>query len=137
MIIEPGKFYKTRAGEKARIYSDDNGECAVTRFHGAIYSVAARLWAQRGWSELGLIKNNDLLDEDDIIAEWTEPHPLANAKPGDVVWVRDMQCGPWGLAVFDALEENAAYPVFVRRTSDDESSSGWRFGKPYVPGEKP
>lgn len=134
MIIEPGKFYKTRNGRKARIYATDGGDDFP--LHGAVFD--ASRWDPRAWRKDGLVFHHLRGEHSaDIIAEWTEPHPLANAKPGDVVWVRDDDQSAWFIRLFSSLEGDEDYPVIASDYSDLSLKAGWRYGKPYIPGEQP
>ncbi|MDE2468624.1 MAG: hypothetical protein KGL35_07750, partial [Bradyrhizobium sp.] len=110
MIIEPGKFYKTRDGRKVRIYATDgkfqrNGRL-VSSIHGAFLQYGGieqeSRWLCQVWLANGRL-GETFLDDLDIIAEWAEPHPLANAKPGDVVWVRDCDESTWAIRLFMEL----------------------------------
>ncbi len=133
MNIEPGKFYRTRDGRKVRIYATDGQRsCQV---HGAVFECGR--WDIRDWWINGSYGRQDEADSADIIAEWTEPHPLANAKRGDPIWVRDGDCGGWSLRLFARLEKGDRYPVIASDCSDLSVSAGWFYGKPYIPGEAP
>ena len=141
MIIESGKFYRTRDGRKVRIYATDGGYwrngAIVPSVHGAVlmydHVPSERRWLCQVWDANGRL-GDTFTDDIDIIAEWTEPHPLANAKPGDVVWVRDDEDKSWVLRVFLRLDDGL---VACRADMDWDCECGWDFGKPYVPGEKP
>jgi len=68
MEIKVGAFYKTRGGQKARIYAVDgcNGEV----IHGAIFQTGQ--WASISWLPSGSAYSNSQ-SEYDLIEEWTEP----------------------------------------------------------------
>jgi hypothetical protein len=68
MKIEPGKLYKTRGGQKARIYAVDTGETAV--IHGAIFFNGQ--WGLMSWCSKGSAYVN-AQSHYDLIEEWTEP----------------------------------------------------------------
>lgn len=69
MKIEPGKFYKTRSGRKARIYAVDGD--SVRPIHGAI--IANGDWILAGWGMDGNFYDSSNESEYDLISEWTEP----------------------------------------------------------------
>ncbi len=133
MNIEPGKFYRTRDGRKVRIYATD-GQLDEP-IHGACFAHGG--WSAYVWCPNGQAFEDELEHPADIIAEWTEPHPLANAKRGDPIWVRDGDCGGWSLRLFARLEKGDRYPVIASDCSDLSVSAGWFYGKPYIPGEAP
>lgn len=73
--IEPGKFYKTRRGDKARIYdaSGTENENSCFFWHGAILcSDRPEFWSYCGWDKFGRASYavNKPEDGDDIVAEW-------------------------------------------------------------------
>lgn len=75
MKLEVGKFYKTRGGDKARIYAvDAGGDYPV---HGAVYCPAPHPgnseWEFMTWCPDGSYYGNEDEDRLDIIAEWHEP----------------------------------------------------------------
>ena len=55
MKIEAGKFYKTRGGNKARVYATDGGEGYP--IHGAVSMPAGGHWRSATWSDDGLYYN--------------------------------------------------------------------------------
>lgn len=69
--IEVGKFYKTRDGSKVRIYATDGS--SRHPIHGAIQYEDG--WHQRGWSLSGKFLNFPGENQEDLIAEWSEPKP--------------------------------------------------------------
>ena len=75
MNIEVGKFYKTREGEKVRIYATD-GHGGDT-LHGAVYY--DNRWLDQRWDKYGKCWQNidrsksDGASELDIVSEWVEP----------------------------------------------------------------
>lgn len=69
--IEEGKFYRTRDGQKARIYATDGGY--DERYHGAILCDMG--WFSTTWAEHGAWWSIDGAVHDyDIVAEWTDKH---------------------------------------------------------------
>ncbi len=135
MNIEPGKFYRTREGRKVRIYATD-GE-GPYKIHGAVFVDGE--WVFDTWLLDGTVFADRRNNDDDIIAKWIEPHPLANAKPGDPIWVRDAGDACWVIKLFSELNEGAPANCYVAATSrtDFGDLSFWRYGKPYIPGEAP
>lgn len=70
MKIEPGKLYRTRGGQKARIYAVDGEQ--PWPIHGAV--LENREWKQYGWWPDGRFdRNTDNHRHLDLIEEWTEP----------------------------------------------------------------
>lgn len=70
MNIEANKHYKTRGGEKVRIYATD---CSgIYSVHGAILSTDG--WWVSGWLDNGR-KSYRAQDDIDIVSEWEEPPP--------------------------------------------------------------
>ena len=75
MKIEAGKFYKTRGGEKVRIYAVDGA--GVFSIHGAV--LERESWVVTSWNEDG---SSDFSESNDIAGEWVEPSPKLKA------WIR-------------------------------------------------
>ncbi len=70
MKIEVGKLYKTRGGQKARIYAVDG--CTGVEIHGAIEH--QRCWAARTWcSDGNYFDDSSTTCAEDLISEWTDP----------------------------------------------------------------
>jgi len=68
--IEPNKYYKTRDGQKAKVYATDCGGSYPV--HGAIQQIENDVWWQTVWTLDGLLcppKCNYI----DLVAEWREP----------------------------------------------------------------
>jgi len=72
MKIEAGKFYKTRGGEKVRIYAVDGA--GVFSIHGAV--LERESWVVTSWNEDG---SSDFSESNDIAGEWVEPSPKLKA----------------------------------------------------------
>lgn len=71
MKIEVGKFYKTRAGDKVRIYAVDAG--GLYPIHAAILIIGE--WVPYSYTAGGtLLSCGDLRDED-LMSEWCESKP--------------------------------------------------------------
>lgn len=87
MNIEPGKFYKTRGGNKVRIYATD-GEAPYV-IHGAIFY---KTWVACTWTSAGRLWNGPEAIEN-IVAEWSDkPEVDWSAMPRWANWVA-MDCG--------------------------------------------
>jgi hypothetical protein len=70
--FEPGKYYKTRDGRKARIYITDAG--GTYPVHGAVWNT--NIWILHTWQTDGIFNNQMILKSSlDLIAEWEEPTP--------------------------------------------------------------
>lgn len=70
MEIKVGNFYKTRGGNKVRIYdTESGGACTI---HGAVLSKKG-FWESRSWGINGNFYQDKTKDRDDIIEEWREP----------------------------------------------------------------
>ena len=71
LVIEVGKFYRTRNNKKARIYATDAGrEFAV---HGAIYCENINAWVPQRWHISGKEFSQEKEFDFDLICEWEEP----------------------------------------------------------------
>lgn len=90
MNIERGKFYKTRGGNKVRIYATDGARPHST--HGAIHIEGG--WRKNDWlppGRLGTVESDH-----DIIAEWTDkPEVDWSAMPRWANWVAMDAGGRW------------------------------------------
>lgn len=87
MNIEPGKFYKTRGGNKVRIYATDGGPGRYV-VHGAFMDSGE--WHPDVWCIGGECYATDDTSESpkDIIAEWTDrPEADWSAMPRWANWV--------------------------------------------------
>jgi hypothetical protein len=70
MKIEVGRFYKTRAGQKARIYAIDGG--GGHPIHGAIY-YSDEEWIPEDWTTGGFcLYGADTSRPNDIVSEWSD-----------------------------------------------------------------
>lgn len=77
LTFEVGKFYRTRNGEKARVYALDGG--AFQTVHGAIWSGGG--WCSTTWQENGSRNVTYLKDRNDLVAEWYDtPEPITLGK---------------------------------------------------------
>ena len=74
MTLEVGKFYKTRSGDKVRIYATDgrNMEDAPHPVHGAI--LCENGWVAEQWSVEGKYDYDGSATQSDIVSEWTPYH---------------------------------------------------------------
>jgi hypothetical protein len=90
MKFEPGKYYKTRDGRKARIYITDAG--GTYSIHGAVWTTD--IWVQHTWqADGGFNYEKPGGSSLDLVAEWEEP------KPREIVyeWVFSIN-GDWVLS---------------------------------------
>jgi hypothetical protein len=72
MKFEPGKYYKTRDGRKARIYITDAG--GTYSIHGAVWTTD--IWVQHTWqADGGFNYEKPGGSSLDLVAEWEEPKP--------------------------------------------------------------
>lgn len=69
MKIEVGKFYRTRAGHKARVYATDAG--GSYPIHGAIGMDGA--WTTADWCASGHFVADSEEAASDLIGQWREP----------------------------------------------------------------
>lgn len=76
MIIEPGKFYKTRDGRKARIYAVDGALPFL--IHGA--TLGSVKWIFCEWTMNGAAWASGEEHPSDIVSEWTEEPQLEKKK---------------------------------------------------------
>lgn len=74
MVIEVGKFYRTRDGRKAVVYSFYGEKGTEDEIHGAIRAIDNDVWLPRCWSIGGNFMKKCESDCD-LVAEWVEPKP--------------------------------------------------------------
>lgn len=93
LTIEPGKFYRTRNGYKARIYATDGGD-TKNLIHGAILKQDDS-WLSQCWHAGGKYFNKCQCD-DDIVSEWIDA-PVVNwsAMPAWANFVAKDSDGAW------------------------------------------
>lgn len=70
--IEPGKFYRTKTGLKARIYALDGG--GTFPIHGSIFYGEA--WCPTMWMKGGFVTPKNITHDNTLVASWVEPEPL-------------------------------------------------------------
>lgn len=93
MKIEVGKFYKTRDGMKARIYSlDGEGEYPI---HGALL-IYDKGWHIISWLESGRQFQNSS-DRSDLVSEWVEPPKKKRRE----AWSKTSPCGLSGIVFIE------------------------------------
>lgn len=114
-VIQVGKFYRTRGGRKARIYSTDAGTDAAAMIHGAIRSRGGDLWVQQGWALDGSVCESQT--DDDIIGEWVEPHPAESWPVDAKIQVRNCDSQGWVYRHFARYESGKVYAWDYGRTS--------------------
>jgi len=75
MKIEVGKLYKTRCGDKVRIYATDGA--GSWPIHGA--ALESEGWCDESWSSLGSSSFKHSFNHKkmgrEIVSEWEEPKP--------------------------------------------------------------
>lgn len=73
-VFEPGKEYRTRCGDRARVYALDGDEGYP--IHGAIlYDSEEGLWTGECWTAEGLFNEDEYDSRDLTDKEWEEPKP--------------------------------------------------------------
>lgn len=88
--IEVGKYYRTKNGNKARIYATDGG--FGKKIHGAFLR-SDGAWIPEWWLKDGKCMNNTWLD---LIAEWTEPIDFdPSCLPSWATWIAMARSGNW------------------------------------------
>lgn len=119
---EIGKVYRTPSGNKFRVHALDGAPgCEVI---GALFE-------NGHWSaDCGPL---EILS---TLPEWIDPHPLADAKPGDAIWVRDDETQQWGINLFVSFDRAKEFPIASSAIAGLLPISSWRYGKPYIPGGK-
>jgi len=86
LIIETGKFYKTRCGYKVIIYAIHEQKAWYRNIHGAFFK--SDCWFSESWVAEG--KFLELEEHDfDIVSEWTEPHPAESWEVDKKILVSD------------------------------------------------
>lgn len=87
--IQPGKFYRTRDGRKARVYVIDGSEPYPV--HGAVFEIGS--WDCRTWRLNGRYSN----DNCDLIAEWIDKPEIDWSKmpEGTVAVFNSCKSGHW------------------------------------------
>jgi len=96
LVIEAGKYYKTRGGDKAEIYKVIYGTGIISsgsiKLHGAVYN--GNQWNISVWNEEGkyMIEQSSA----DLIAPWID-EPVVNwdAMPAWANWVAMEDEGDW------------------------------------------
>lgn len=92
MNIEPGKFYRTRDGKKARIYATDGG--SPYQIHGAVQ--CDEVWVSHTWTKDGIFREGTLQADSDLISEWREePEVPWERVPIECKWVAMDAGGRW------------------------------------------
>ena len=86
LVIEVGKFYKTRCGYKVQIYAIYPEKKSYRNIHGAYMFKGDYIHAS--WLPKGNFFMNEGYDLD-IISEWTEPHPAENWEVDKKILVSD------------------------------------------------
>jgi hypothetical protein len=76
MRIEEGKFYRSRDGHKARIYSVEGG--GQFPIHGALLETAG--WVGHVWQNDGTFLRVEGSSRFDLVAEWVEQEPESSAS---------------------------------------------------------
>lgn len=79
MKIEPGKFFKLRNGQKARIYAVDVGREKI--IHGAYCDDNGFMLA---WYSDGRTDRDGIDSVWDIVSEWVEPKPKKRRE----IWIK-------------------------------------------------
>ena len=132
LIIEVGKFYKTREGCKVRIYALDGGLCG-TMIHGAFLTITStnKIWNPARWYKNG----KNYLDGDfalDIVSEYTEPHPAESWEVDKKILVSSNGID-WFKRHFAKYENGQFYVWNIGGTSwtaQDNNCFEWKFAKP-------
>jgi hypothetical protein len=93
MKIEPGKFYITRDGRKARIYATDSGHERYP-IHGACLEEES-FWSQESWKAAGDARDG-IQHHSDLISPWVEK-PVVDwtAMPDGAIAVAKGKDGTW------------------------------------------
>lgn len=73
MKLESGKFYRTRGGDKVRIYATYG--CGSYPVHGAVVWDKTT-WCSQTWTGSGRFDLEKESSHLDIVAEWEEPKPM-------------------------------------------------------------
>lgn len=72
MIIEVGKHYKTRNGDRVRIYAlDAGGDFPI---HGAILGKVTSAWQPCSWAAGGTHLPHGEIADNDLLEEWPNFH---------------------------------------------------------------
>ena len=131
MDIKVGKFYKTRSGNKAKIY-----EIFDNYYIGAVYFETSTLWVPLVWS-----KGQNIASSEgslyDIVSEWTEPHPAESWEVDKKILVSD-DGEIWANRHFSKFENGAVYTWPSGLTSwsnanifpSYEEEIPWKYAKP-------
>ena len=124
LIIEVGRFYKTRSGKKAKIY-----EIFDNYYIGAVYFEISTLWVPLVWS-----KGQNIASSEgslyDIVSEYTEPHPAESWEVDKKILVSDDQIY-WYKKYFAKFENGYFYAWYDGRSSwNEKKAASWKFAKP-------
>lgn len=112
MKIEVGKFYRTRGGEKVRIYATDGGTYPI---HGAIYQKGMG-WVVTEWSKEGYIFKFEGLDDFDIVGEWKD----------EIVF--DWSCLPAWADQFIAMDQDGRWFSYPDSPTFNKNREVWGRG---------
>ncbi len=129
LIIEPNKFYKTRSGNKAKIY-----EIFDNYYIGAVYFEISTLWVPLVWS-----KGQNIASSEgglyDIISEWTEPHPAESWETDKRILVSKNGV-EWVNAYFSSYKEGKVHvwaygaTSWTTKTNQSIKEVTWKYAKP-------
>lgn len=131
--FEVGKVYRTRDGGKARIYAlDGKGDYPV---HGALWKNG---WSSATWTRSGYYFSYNDKDDNNLMGEWKDPHPLDRVKPGSPIWVRQANSSTWLLSRFVRVDDEGFVVAADAADMDDNSYHfKWDQGVPYRAGKAP
>lgn len=142
--LEVGKFYKTRNGNKARIYALDGGdECTV---HGAVSTPCG--WRQGEWNLIGFCSSLEREYDYDIVAPWVDKPIVQWGKfPKYIVALAMDADGTWWGYTAEPIERNLVswvvphiteYDFYLRVRPGDEPEffGDWRNSLVVRPGYK-
>lgn len=115
MKIEAGKFYKTRDGQKARVYALD--ACGDYPVHGAVLCNDG-MWILSSWTCGGHDDAEGPASSNDIVAEWTAAPKIHWGRIPDYV-------DSFSLDIDGGIESGGRY-VFGYESGDDFAFPNWR-----------
>ena len=79
MKIEPGRFYRTRSGQKARVYAVYSGQKHPV--HGAVLGVRGdNEWLMIKWCEDGRFGEMVADESYDLVSEWSDAISLTKEQ---------------------------------------------------------
>ncbi len=126
LVIEVGKYYKTRDGHKIRIYAIDGH--SHYSIHGAVLWDDG--WEVIGWTQEGFYYWEEGESGVDIVSEWTEPHPAESWEVDKKILI-SVDEERWHKGYFSHFKNGLFYTFAYGKTSwTQQGVIGYKYAKP-------